>query len=46
MKTEEFNKYLVKVFKAEETKYTLKGRELGLEEIFYNWFDAGYCEAC
>ena len=34
MKTEEFNKYLVKVFKAEEIKYTLKGRELGLEEIF------------
>ena len=34
MKHEEFKKYLVKVFKAEDVRYMLKGRELGLEEIF------------
>lgn len=28
------NDYLVKIFKEEQTKFTLKGRELGLEEIF------------
>ena len=28
------NDYLIKVFKEEQTKFTLKGRELGLEEIF------------
>lgn len=34
MKHEDFKKYLVKVFKAEDVRYMLRGRELGLEEIF------------
>ncbi|MBT4884660.1 MAG: type IV secretion protein IcmS [Legionellales bacterium] len=34
MNDKEFNKYLLKVFKGSDVKYILKGRELGLEEIF------------
>jgi intracellular multiplication protein IcmS len=34
MKIKEFNECLVKIFKEEGTKFTLRGRELGLEEIF------------
>lgn len=34
MKHEEFKKYLIKVFQSEDVRYILRGRELGLEEIF------------
>ena len=32
--SKDVNTYLIKIFKEEEIKFTLRGRELGLEEIF------------